>query len=302
MMVSSILMTISVGEEMKTPYEQIFETEYMTLEDALVKLENATETESVLMRNDIQTIMACCGVYVQQDEYDKDYHATVNCYLKYGVPYCQLSYDNFMGTLCDAEIYCIEEQPYDLFLTPMGERFYSKNNLQAFSVWIGKSQMRIIWGDGKRQYYLNRIMEQELVVTDERTKAEKFLESEGYQQISTVLESMLKGAKYKVRWSAADRTLTVWFALQNGMRWHVVNNTNNVQATLESIMESFRGLSGQLQDSLTLLVRQGWNDYDQAHCKIMMVDQIREDDLYNRTTEVIFQVCNGYISYYCVEQ
>ena len=284
--------------ELSITYEPIRALERVSLEDAIAIMTDAAAGDSDL-RSQLELLermRRCSGTFVQarSTSTGKAYTANVEFFLKSGVPYCQVDYTNYSGTLGEGAVSVSDTAPYAFHLEPEG-LFYSRT--QQFSIDVGEENLHIAWGDSC-DYVLDRGTG---AVSDYENGTLPFEETAAFQEAVGVVDSFFGELPHHCRYDAGSRTLYTYFMATEGLYRTIAfaddGIVSQIADTLASLKEKILAFNPKLGAYVDLSVREGMGDYKNGHSAIVMVDQLNDLDDYAVGRDIIFEILDGLETY-----
>lgn len=279
-------------------YDQILSAEHLTLAEALGLL-NGTDTQNtelLSLREELQALQQCEGVFIQEKDENssgKTYSATVSFSLKSGTVMCAVNYDNYGGELSEAPVEPLDDDPDYSFVTRPEGTFH--DNLHSFEILLGKEDVHIAWASC--EYLLHRSDGSAEELEDDRPD---FEHSESYQSIEDNFDTVFKNNAHRIKYVDEEKTLYVFAAIGAGTKTQVQQavsvheSWNNMLSTLSTLTEGY-------QTVVTLAVRDGSDDVTEGHCTIMLVEELKDSDIYYPDS-ILGILSDGEIAYNCLNE
>ncbi len=271
-----------------TAYDAICEEEKVEIDDAIRRMEANGNTEFLQMLNELK---ACEGLYIQdktENSSEKTYTAEVDVYLKYGVPFCQVTYKNFRGELGEAEISYDTNGKY-LFLTkPIGTFIGSE---YEFSILISEDRMNIQWGTGNN-YSLTR---SEGAESELENPVIPFEETENYRLIMDKIDSVFSEYDHDCVYNAETHELFIYVAMKNNFRSKLLNGMVTTK-NWESFLSQLEDVTSTLSTVVELSTREGLYSLHEGKCSITVVNNLNITNTYTKSG-ISCIVRNGVVVY-----
>ena len=262
-------------------YADLFQgDEKLYLPEAIKKLDEfgQNDEDTSHYREMLQKLIACQGTYIQ----DKDeqstgsvYTAEVEIFLKNGIPTCIVDYTNYVGYLEEAEIaeatneeYAFETHPYGM----MG----SGDIVQEFFIEFDEENMHLLWAEGSIEYHLKKASGDASELEGDTIP---FVDTELYQTLVDKIDEM-GDLEHQVSYDDEKRTFYIYIVLSKNGRQKALNNASQMKETWDSVLESFKPITEKISTALTMATREGMYDFQDAHCVLMIVDELNDANEY----------------------
>ncbi len=254
--------------------------EKLYLPEAIKKIDEKeiSEEDAELIRKILGEMMLCQGLYVQQNEEEKSDHvytATVEIFLKSGIPTCIIDYTNYMGYLEEAEV--IEsgtDNEYTFETWPIGKM---AGHGQEFFFEFNENSMHVIWGEGKVEYFLTKASGE---LSELEDKNSPFENSEIYQSMVKKIDEELDSLEHQVAYDEESRTFSIYLVIKENGRQKALENASQLKDKWNGILNTLTPFTEKLTTGLTLAVREGPYDVTKAHCALLIVDSLNSENDY----------------------
>lgn len=277
-------------------YEQILAADHISLAEAREQIGDVEVQgeEAQAFCQQMADLESCAGRFIQDkgenSSPDRTYTADVEFYYQKGAPYLTVRYTNYAGELSDAPVEPTEEEGYLFVAHPEGKLF---SRQQAFTIYLGVEDMRVIWADGDCDYHLSR-GNGDVSEADEVPDEEK----ESFIAVIDAVDRIFSSMEHSHRYVAENKTLYVYVAMGDGMRQKLLTGLNNpdLQETWQELVEQTCTASDKLGTVLTLAVRDGMMDYSKATCTVLYVETLNDANEYY-AQDTLCVISNGEVMY-----
>lgn len=274
----------------ESSYDQIMSSEHLSFGDARALLKDAQESDLQALAQLVETIAVCEGLYVQEKSSSgKVYTAEVELFLNKGVPYAQVVYTGFRGTLASAPIVEETEGNFQFVTRPDGT-FLS--NILPFTIRFGGDTLNIVWGSS--DYTLKRSYgDVEEASSDAPTP---FIQTDAYRSILTMLDKALGNRPYHARFDEATKTLSVYGVINEGARSTMISHMDELSTQWSPLLDGIKDITSRISTAMTLTLRSGMYDFTKAHCRFTFVDRLTNNDVYDQK-DILAIVEDGVVTY-----
>lgn len=253
--------------------------EKVYIPDAIKKLDEMGDDtgDTTHYKELLTSLMLCQGIYVQESQYadsDDVYTADVEIFLKNGIPTCIIDYTGYVGYLEEAEITESSDEEYEFLTRPIGKM---AGYGQEFYIAFNKDTMHVIWGEGVCEYYLTKATGSADELDGDNAP---FTESDFYQTLVDKIDEELGSLEHQVAYDNKDRTFTIYLVINKNGRQKALNNASLIKESWTPILEDLKPFTEGISTALTMATRDGIYDINDAHCIIMIVDELNDENLY----------------------
>ena len=261
-------------------YADLFQDEEkMYIPEAIKKLDEMGDDagDTTHYKELLTSLMLCQGIYVHESQYtdsDDVYTADVEIFLKNGIPTCIIDYTGYVGYLEEAEITEFHDEEYEFLSRPIGKM---AGYGQEFYIAFNKDNMHIIWGEGSCEYYLTKATGSAKELDGDDTP---FTESDFYQTLVEKVDEELGSLEHQVSYDNKSRTFTIYLVINKNGRQKALNNAALIKDSWNPILENLKPFTEGISTALTMATRDGFYDINDAHCIIMIVDELNDENLY----------------------
>lgn len=290
--------------ESAATYEEFADKEKLGIYEAWALLEDMDiePDRRALIDAEFDALASCEGIFQQLDEDGKSYDgyiAEMEIFLRHGVPFCLIKYDNYLGELAEAQITPLDpeseqaKQGY-LFHTAPDGTFYK--SVDTFDIHIGPQQMHMSWGDGVCDYMLDR-------GTGAASQVGKpsvaFEDTEEYELLITTVDKMLGDFPHTCYFDDEGCTFNVLLMIHDGARFGIMSNAESMREPIDELIEVLLPVSEQLQTYVDACAPA--KIHETGHCGITLVDSFTDDNVYYER-DLIFSIFDGKLIYDFIEE
>ena len=271
------------GDALKTKEETWawhpeFDEDKLYLPEAIKRLEESAETDqdAELFLETLRKMRLCQGTYIHEGTYDKDsvYTAEVEIFLKQGIPTCVIDYTGYVGFLEESEVIPSSTEEYMFETWPIGKMAGAG---QEFYIQFDEKHMHITWGEGTVEYDLVKTSGDANELNPEKAP---FVQSELYKTLMDKIRDGMGDSPYTTTYDEETKTLTIYMVLYENGRQKALNNASLLRDRWDSVLDSLAPVTESISTALRLGTRDGLSDFSEAHCIIMIVDQLKDNNTY----------------------
>ena len=283
------------GEDETQAWYPEFTEEKLSLPEAIVRLEEMelTDEEAKEFLERLRQMLPCQGTYFQtstRNDGERVYTAEVEIFLKYGVPTCIIDYENYIGFLEEAEVRESSVEGYTFETWPIGK---NAGYGQEFFIAFDKDHMHIVWGEGTVEHDLNKATGEADELEDD---LKPFVQTEFYQEMTDRISEAMGDMEHQFAYDDAAKTLNVYIVMSKNGRQKALNNASLIKDKWDAVLESLKPISETASTAMTMAVREGLYDFTDAHCVLMIVDDLKDSNTYY-PQEVWAMIRDGKVEY-----
>ena len=269
-----------------------FEEDQLYLPEAITRIEDMelTDESSARFVETLRRMVLCQGTYIQTGSNDKVYKAEVEIFLKHGVPTCIIDYEGYVGFLEEAEVIVSSSDEYAFETWPIGKM---AGFGQEFFIQFDEEHMHIIWGEGRVENDLKKHLGSMEELEPAKTP---FIQTETYQIMVEKIDSFMGDMAHQIVYDEQEKTLSIYVVINEHGRQKALNNASALKDKWDALLESLKPLTETLSTALTVGTRDGLYDFTDAHCMLMVVDELNEKNTYY-PQDIWAMIMDGEIQY-----
>lgn len=123
-----------------------------------------------------------------------------------------------------------------------------------------------------------------------------FEESEIFQTITELLDTYFSKMARHYVYNEEDNTVYAYVRIVTGLRNMILQNAAAMPENWKAVLDEIVKLSERISAATTLATRDGFLDTSEAHCTIMIVDEVNDEDEYYKD-DVIAIVTDGEVTF-----
>jgi len=256
-----------------------FTEEKMYLPEAIARIEEMESQDEEVQEFValLRQMIPCQGTYFEtssSDSGDRVYTAEVEIFLKYGVPTCIIDYEGYVGFLEEAQVKASTAEGYTLETWPIGKM---AGYGQEFYIAFDEEHMHIVWAEGGIEKDLKKSSGAAEELED---NMKPFAQTELYQTLVDKIDEAMGNMEHSIAYDEDTRTLSVYIVMNKNGRQKALNNASAIKENWDAVLDSLKPMSEELATALTMATRDGLYDFMDAHCILMVVDELNDRNIY----------------------